>query len=338
MTPYERYKARLAGQPVDRVPNFDIMMTFAAHYIRRPLSDYYLDYQVLCEANLAVQEVFDLDIVQAISDPYRETADYGGDVYFPEDGLPVLRHRLLDEPEKLKDLQKPDVMGGGRMTDRVQAIRRFRRTVGERVPIMGWVEGALAEAADLRGVLHLMMDLYDRPEWVKELLEICTDVAIRFAVEQVEAGADIVGLGDALASQIGPDAYREFALPYEQRIFKAIKDAGGVGRLHICGNTTLLLEDMAQCGADIVDLDWMVNMADAARVLNNRVALCGNFDPVAIMLQGRPQQVTRATLDCVHQGGPRNFSGAGCEIPDHTPSENLLAQAAALEKTGTMRS
>ena len=335
MNPYERYKCRLGGEPVDRVPNFDIMMVHAAHYARRPLSAYYQDYRVLCEANVVVREVFDLDIVQAISDPYREAADFGAEIRFPRDGLPICERPLLADPDRLSDLRPPDPWGGRRMSDRLQAVRRFRRLVGGQVPIMGWVEGALAEAADLRGVLDLMTDLYDRPEWLGELLEMCTEVAIKFSLSQIECGADIIGLGDAIASQIGPEAYRRFALPYEQRVFEAIRQAGGVGRLHICGDTTLLLDDMANSGAEIIDLDWMVDLAHAASVVGDRAALCGNFDPVAVMLQGTPDQVTRATLKCLEQGGPRCFSGAGCEIPDGTPSENLLAQSAALGEAGT---
>ncbi len=334
MTSYERFRCRLRGQPVDRAPNFDIMMVFAAHYVRQPLSAYYQDYRVLCEANLVVQEVFDLDIVQAISDPYRETADFGATIRLPHDGLPICEEPLLTDPEALSDLRPPDPWSGGRMTDRVQAVRRFRRSVGGEVPIMGWVEGALAEAADLRGVLDLMTDLYDRPEWVHELLELCTRVSIGFAKAQVEAGADIVGLGDAIASQIGPAFYREFGLPYEKRIYEAIRQAGAVGRLHICGDTTLLLDDMGDSGADIIDLDWMVDMAHAARVIGDRAVLCGNFDPVAVMLQSRPDQVERATLECLRLGGSRCFSAAGCEIPDGTPTENLLAQATALQRAG----
>lgn len=337
MTPYERFQARLKGEPVDRVPNFDIMMTFAAHYVRQPLSAYYLDYRVLCEANLAVREVFDLDIVQAISDPYREAADFGARIHFPRDGLPVCEEVLLAEPDALSSLAPPDPWGGGRMTDRLQGVRLFRRRVGGYVPIMGWVEGALAEAADLRSVLCVMTDMYDRPEWLHELLSICNNVAISFAVAQVMAGADIVGVGDAIASQIGPDLYREFALPYEQKLFDAIRQAGGIGRLHICGDITPMLEEVAQSGAQIIDVDWMVDMAHAAAVIGDRAALCGNFDPVAVMLRGKPYQVEQATLDCVRRGGPRCISMAGCEIPDGTPTENLLAQAAALERTGSIR-
>lgn len=77
MNALERMRRRLRGEPVDRPPNFDIMMQFAAHFIGQPLSRYYLDYRVLCDANFAMVEQFGLDILQAISDPYREAYDWG---------------------------------------------------------------------------------------------------------------------------------------------------------------------------------------------------------------------------------------------------------------------
>ena len=89
MNSYQRFHCRLEGEPVDRALNFDIMMTFAAHFINQPLSKYYLDHNILCEANLAVQETFDLDIVQAISDPYREAHDFGLKVEFPDEIVTV---------------------------------------------------------------------------------------------------------------------------------------------------------------------------------------------------------------------------------------------------------
>lgn len=333
MNAVERLSRRLRGEAVDRPPNFDIMMQFAAHYIGQPLSRYYLDYRVLVEANLAVLNDFALDIVQAISDPYRETADFGAAIEFPEDGLPVSKTPLLAEPDDLRRLKPPDPATGRRMSDRLEAIRRFREEVGGEVPIMGWVEGALAEAADLRGVSNLMTDLYDRPEWVEELLEICTEVEIAFARAQVEAGADIIGLGDAVASQIAPRLYERYALPYEQRIFAAVHEAGALARLHICGNTTKILAHMARSGADIIDVDWMVDMQAAAQAFG-RIAVCGNFDPVAVMLQGTPEDVYNATIKCMQLGGPRAISAAGCEIPDGTPHENLRAQARALQDYG----
>lgn len=330
MNAYERMTNTLKGQPIDRPANFNIMMQFAAHHIGQPLSRYYLDYRVLCEANMAVLSDFSLDIVQAISDPYREAADFGLAVEFPEDGLPISLKPLITEPDDLQKLVAPDPATGKRMSDRLEAIRYFRQQVGGEVPIMGWVEGALAEAADLRGVNNLMMDVVDRPEWVSELLEICVEVEIAFAKAQIEAGADIIGLGDAVASQVSPRMYKRFALPYEKRIFDAVHEMGALARLHICGDTSRILAPMVETGADIIDIDWMVDMKTASEAFGE-VVVVGNADPVAIMLQGTPEQVYQKTRECMVAGGQYFISAAGCEIPDGTPHENLHAQTRALQ-------
>jgi len=330
MNSLERLQHRLRDEAVDRPPNLDIVMTFAAHHIGKPLSQFYLDHHVFVDSNLAVAEDFNLDIVQAISDPFREAADFGLDVEFPEDNLPINRKPLLVNPEDIKKLRAPNPTTGLRMSDRLEAIRLFHEKVGGELPIMGWVEGALAETADLRSVSETMQDLILRPLWLEELLEICVQVEIAFARAQVEAGADIIGLGDAVASQISPAMYRRFALPYEQRIFQAVHEMGALARLHICGNTTRIITDMVASGADIIDLDWMVDMKAAVEQFGDKVSFLGNVDPVAVMLQGTPQEVFDATTYCMTVGGPRAISGAGCEIPDGTPHENLHAQSRAL--------
>ena len=334
MNSYERVMARLRGEPVDRPPNFNLMMQFATDMIKQPFSAYYQDYRVLCAANFAVQEAFSLDVLQAISDPYREAADFGAQIEFPDDSMPLCKIPLLVESQDLGRLRIPDPTTGKRMGDRLEAVRQFREQAGGRIPVMGWVEGALAEAVDLRGMSNLLTDLYDRPAWVRDLLEMCAEVAIAFARAQVAAGADIIGLGDAVASQVSPRSYREFALPYEQRIFAAVHEMGVLTRLHICGNTTRILADMANSGADIIDVDWMVDMGQAAAIFGDRAAICGNQDPVEVMLNGTPETVRRVTLSCMSAGGAHSISGAGCEIPLGTPHANLLAQAAALAELG----
>lgn len=330
MNSFERFTQRLAGEAVDRPPNFAIFMTFAAHYVGQPLSRYYLDHRVLVQANLAVLNDFGTDIVQAISDPFRETADFGAEIAFPHDDLPISRAPLLADPDDLRKLRPPDPATGARMSDRLEAIRLLRERVGHDVPVMGWVEGALAEAADLRGLAEFMLDLALRPEWVEELLEMVIQVEIAFARAQVAAGADIIGLGDSVASLISPAMYRRYALPYEQRIFTAVHEAGALARLHICGDTNRIVPDMVASGADIVDLDHMVDLEKAANQFGAQVAFAGNFDPVTVMLQGTPEEVYRATQRCMVVGGPRSISAAGCEIPMNTPHANVHAMQRAL--------
>ncbi len=334
MTSTERLVARMRGQPVDRVPNMSLVMQFAADQIGQPLARYYQDYHVLCEANFKTVELYALDLVDAISDPFREAADYGATIVFPDDDLPMCAVSPLAQTADLKALPFPDpLVPGSRMRDRVDAVRLFHEQVGGTVPVQGWIEGALAEAADLRGVTALLYDIYDRPDWLIDVLEHCTEVAIAFALAQIEAGATIIGLGDAIASQVGPRAYRQFALPYEQRIFDAVRQAGAIPRLHICGDTRRIVRDMAQSGTHILDLDWQVDLAQARREVDEidpKICLCGNIDPVAVLYAGTPEQVKDATRHCHAVGGVNWLAQPGCEIPRRTPAENMHAFSATL--------
>jgi MtaA/CmuA family methyltransferase len=332
MNSTERIQRRLSGQPVDRPPNFNLFMTFAAHYCKMPLRRYYLDYHALAEANQAMVENFGMDLYQAISDPFREAYDLGAGVEFPEEGLPISRKALIQSAQDFSKLRVIAPEDGRRMSDRLEAIRRMKTMGGEDVPVMGWVEGALAEAGDLCGAGNLMLLLVENPSWLADLLELCCQVEIQFARAQIQAGARMIGLGDALASQISPKMYERSALPYEKRIFDEIHQAGGICRLHICGNTTHILSSMLKSGADIIDLDWMVDFGAACSRFGEQVSFCGNSNPVTDLLQGTPDKVYEVTNNCMTIGGARSFSAAGCEIPDGTPHENLRAQLRALEE------
>jgi len=329
LTPYERTMRRLAGQPVDRIPNQNILMAFAARYIGSTYDRLAQDYRVLVEGNLRACEAFHIDLVSAISDPWREASAFGAQIVFPYDSVPQCVAPLLQSYADWRRLRLWDPWEHERTRDRLLAIQLCRQKVGGQYPICGWVEGAAAEAADLRGVSAFLEDTVLEPEAAQELLEICTQAAMHFALAQVEAGADIIGIGDAVASLMSPATYRAFALPYEQRIIAAIHERGALVKLHICGNTSRHLADMAQTGADIIDVDWMVDWPTAVRAFRGRAAN-GNFDPVGVLLQGTPEDVRRATLNCIAGADERSFISAGCEVPVNTPHANLLAQYRAL--------
>jgi MtaA/CmuA family methyltransferase len=335
MTPYERTIKRLAGEPVDRPPNQNILMAFAARYIGSTYDRLAQDYRVLVEGNLRACEAFHIDLVSAISDPLREASAFGARVEFPYDRVPFCPEPLLQDYAQLSSLRLWDPWEHERTRDRLLAIQLYRQRVGGYYPICGWVEGAAAEAGDLRGVARFLEDTVLEPTAAHDLLNLCAEAAIRFGVAQVEAGADIVGVGDAIASLMSPRAYREFALPYEQRIIRAIHDAGARVKLHICGNTSRHLADMAQTGADIIDIDWMVDLSEAVRVFHGIACANGNFDPVKVLLQGTPEEVAQATRDCLAVGDEYLMVSAGCEVPVETPHANLFAQYEVLRSAGS---
>ena len=189
---------------------------------------------------------------------------------------------------------------------------------------MGWIEGPAAEAADLRGLSELMIDLIDDPGFCEDLMDLCVEVGIEFARAQIDAGADTVGIGDAVASQVSPAVYRQLILPREKALVKAIQSMGAWVRLHICGDITHLLPGIASLGVDLLDLDHMVDMAAVRGAIGSRVVLTGNIDPVKV-LQGNPRAIRSGIAEAYRSVGDPYMVGAGCEIPSGTPAANLRA-------------
>lgn len=325
MNSYERVFARLAGKPVDKIPNLCIVMAFAAKTAGYTYKQFATDYRVLVDSNIKTCEEYGIDMVSCISDPCREASGFGAEIVFPEDDSPFCKDELIKEYSDLKSLSAQNPLNCERMIDRIRAVELYKQQVGGVYPILGWVEGAFAEANDLRGINNIMMDIYEEPNFVKELLELTTEQAIAFAREQIKAGAEFIGVGDAAASLIGPDNYREFVLPYEKRLFDEIHKMGARVKLHICGNITPILSDIVQSGADIVDVDWMVDFKYAVQTLGDSISACGNFDPVEILLRGAPETVKGAVQACVDISKSNTLIAAGCEVPRDTPDENMRA-------------
>jgi len=327
MNGYQRVTAMLDGEPVDCLPQMPITMMFAADEIGVKYEEYATDYRKLVEAQIRTAEKYDFDYVSSISDPAREAADCGARVQFFDDQPPAIleNNALLADKTALGKLEVPDPLGGGRMHDRVEAAALFRERVGGQRLIEGWIEGPCAEAADLRGINRLMLDFYDDPAFVRDLFDFVVEMELQFAEAQVEAGVDLIGVGDAAASLVGPQIYEEFIWPSEKRMVEALREMGTRIRLHICGNIGRILEPIGRLGCDFVDVDYMVPVAAARQAMGPNQVLAGNIDPVAVLRNGIPESVTEAISECHRQAGDRYIVGAGCEVPRGTPPENVLA-------------
>lgn len=329
MTGRERVLAHLRGEPVDRLPLMPITMMFAAGLAGVRYGDYARDHRVLAETQVRVAETFGFDHVSAISDPARETADLGGAIEWFEDQPPAVVEScaLLADKGRLARLKPPDPLGGGRMTDRVRGVALLKERVGREKLVEGWIEGPCALAADLRGINTLMLDFADDPAFVCDLFEFCVAMELEFARAQLKAGADLMGVGDAAASLVGPRFYYEFVWPYEKKLVNGLHAMGGLVRLHICGRTRKLFEGMGRLGADIVDLDFLAPMDEARRVMGPDQVLLGNIEPIGVLRNGTPETVYAAVAECHRQAGPRFIVSAGCETVRDTPHENIRAMA-----------
>lgn len=324
---------RIQGKAVDRVPNMNIVMQFAARDVGLCYGQVVRNGRKLADGMLRCHEKYGIDCLWTISDSVREPQDLGADVVVPDNGVPYCRTPFIEGPEDFRKLKLMDPASGRAMNDRIETVRYLKETSRGEAPVIGWIEGALAASCNMMGVAPFMLLMMDEPEAAQELLSFCFEQELKFALAQVEAGADIVGVGDAAASLIGPAMYEEFAIDYEKKLIGEIHRAGALAKLHICGNINPILELASQTGADILDCDHMVDMARAAELMRGKGCVCGNFDPVSVALQGTVEDVRRASIHCAGLA-ENSIVAAGCEIPIDTAPANLLATHEALLTLG----
>jgi MtaA/CmuA family methyltransferase len=325
MNSYERYMGMVKGENVDFVPRIPILMHFAADYVGISYADFASDYKFMTDAKIKLAEHFEFDLVDIMSDPYREVAAFGGQIEYRFDTTPKCVKAPLESAKDLHQLCVPDMQTSDRLVNAIRAIETYREKVFNKYSITGWVEGPAAEAANLRGVENFLIDLIDDPHYSEELMDLCIETANQFALAQLAVGADTIGIGDAIASQVSIQIYENLIFPKEKELIDQIHRAGGLVRLHICGDINRLLPWIGQLGVDILDCDHMVNMKLARQSVGDRCVLAGNIDPVSGVLQSNPAKIHQFYRDLYKEVGNPFFINAGCEIPRGTPEENLFA-------------
>ena len=313
----------IIGKEVDRPPFHPIIMRWAAKYADVKYRNFCQDYHSKCYAMIKCAEDFEIDWVTVMSDPYAEASAYGILIEYPENDLPLDRSHFMSV-EDLLSLKVFDAKTHQRTASRLAEIREFRRITKDKYFVVGWVEGPVAEYADLRGVSEAAVDLLVDLENVAKVMDVITDAAINFITLQIEAGADCIGIGDAFCSQIGPDIYRELAFEREKRMVEHIHNLGALAKLHICGNTSAILPDMIATGADIIDVDHLVpSFAPFVSLLTPHQVFSGKVDPVSIIQDGKKEQIEKIVREGFHEAEKRCIISAGCEITPDTTIENM---------------
>ncbi|MCF8225108.1 MAG: uroporphyrinogen decarboxylase family protein [Bacteroidales bacterium] len=310
-----------------------ILMHFAARYHGITYGELASDHRKLVGANIHCMEDFETDMVGLISDPYRETAAFGAPIRFVPEGVPVCEKKIINNIEDAKDLKIPDIKKAERTLDRLKGAAFYQEKLKGTLPVIGWVEGPLAEACDLAGVTEVLMKLVIDPDFVRLLMDKCLQTGIEFACAQVDAGCDIIGIGDAICSQIDRSMYEGFVKERHRELIRAIHDKGAKVKMHICGDITHLLPAMKGLGIDILDIDWQVDPDTAYIEMGPGTIRCGNINPVTIQ-DVSSDILAEKTIQLLRNEKDRRFIlSGGCEISVLTPPENLKVLSETSKQT-----
>jgi MtaA/CmuA family methyltransferase len=337
MTSFERYEAVCDLREPDRTPVSPLIMTFAAKLAGISYGQYCMYGELMAQAQLECIRRFGYDSVNVTSDAVRETQTLGAPVFWQEDDVPAgAEEPYIKSRDDLKKLRLPDPLGDNRMHEQIKALKILQQELGDGEVVYGWVEAPFQESAMLRNINYLMTDVYDDPALVHELMRFSMDMELEFGLAQIEAGARYIGVGDAIATLISPKHFEKFNFPYVAEMIARLKKAGARVKYHACGNTRALLPLFSQLGADILNLDSLVNLAEVKEKLGDKVCIKGNLDPVRVLLNGTPESITAAVRECIEIGGQGGgfILSPGCEVPRDTPLENFEAFVQAAKTYG----
>ena len=220
---------------------------------------------------------------------------------------------------------------------KVEATRLAAEAVGDRCFLKTcFDQGPFSLATAVRGIETLMLDCADDPQFVFDLLEICTDAVIKFARACGRAGCHALTFGDSTAGLLSRPLFERYAFPFEKQVIEALADLEIPVFLHICGDTAHIIDLMATTGAAGLEVDYQHDIAYYKQRTGGRVCLQGNIEPSGVLFRGTSQQVREACRKAIEQGKPgsRFILSSGCEVPRDTPAANLRAMIQTAQEFG----
>ncbi len=213
-------------------------------------------------------------------------------------------------------------------------LHRIRKSVGEDIALSGTTTDPVSAVGWYLGLESFMYLIFDKPELLKKICDKFADICLETSVAMVNNGMDLIRLGAATACLLSPEMFLEFCAPYQRRICKAVRKAGGMTHLHMCGNVKNLLKPILSSEADILETITPPPLGDttiqeAKTTLGSQICLKGNLSPTGALRNGPPAEALKAAKNCLQAGMPGGgyiFSVADNLAPG-TPEENIDAIA-----------
>jgi uroporphyrinogen decarboxylase len=293
--------------------------------------------QFATEVTLQPLERYALDAAILFSDILTVPDAMGLGLSFATGEGPRFAHPLRDEAAVMA-LQVPDL---DKLRYVFDAVTSIRKALDGRVPLIGFsgspwtlacymVEGAGSD--DYRLVKSM---LYSRPDLMHRILDINAQAVAAYLNAQIDAGAQAVMVFDSWGGVLADGAFQAFSLAYTERVVRALKREAEGRRVPVIVFTKgggLWLDQIAAIGADVVGLDWTVNLGRARAAVGDQVALQGNLDPNVLFAP--PQAVAREAVAVLDSFGPPqrpdgrwdgHVFNLGHGISQYTPPEHVAA-------------
>ncbi len=298
--------------------------------------------QYATEVTLQPLERFPLDAAILFSDILTVPDAMGLGLSFGQGEGPRFARPVRDEAA-VAALQVPDLDTLRYVFDAVTSIRR---ALAGRVPLIGFsgspwtLASYMVEGSGSDDYRLIKTMLYARPDLLHRILAVNAAAVAAYLNAQIDAGAQAVMVFDSWGGVLADGAFQRFSLDYTRQVVQGLqreKDGRRVPVIVFTKGGGPWLDEIAACGADVVGVDWTVNLGAARARVGKRVALQGNLDPMVLFAP--PEVVAREAVAVLDSFGPPQRADGGWDghvfnlghgISQHTPPEHVAALVEAV--------
>jgi len=329
--PYLLRAAR--GEVLDRPPVW--MMRQAGRYMKayRDLRDKYPSFRerseipdVAIEVSLQPWKAFKPDGVILFSDIVTPLPGLGIDMDIAEGKGPIIHQpiRTQEQIDNLRTLEPEESLPFVR-----EILQALRQEVGNEAAVLGfvgapWTLAAYAVEGKGSKTYSVIKGMaFSEPAILHQLLGKLADAIAFYVRYQIDSGAQVVQMFDSWAGQLSPQDYETFALPYQERVVRQVKETHpDTPLILLVSGSAGVLERMPKSGVDIVSVDWTVDMAEARARLGWDVKVQGNMDPGVLF--GSQEFIRDRILDNIRKAGNKgHIFNLGHGVLPGTPEDNV---------------
>jgi [methyl-Co(III) methanol-specific corrinoid protein]:coenzyme M methyltransferase len=327
-------------EKVDRIPIFSGMGNITVHGLERygwKFPEIHTDADKMAKMAASTYQLFGFECAVVPFDMGVEAEVLGSKVNYYAHATDILYPTISAHPaEKVEDLNlqiPPDLASAGRIPLVTEAIRILKKEIGSQVAIGSWVLGPYTLAGQLLDLSQLAKAAFKKKDLVSKLLEQLAEVLIRIISIYRNAGADYITVREMGAGPdiLSPRIFESLIIPPLKRIFAEIESPKV---LHICGDTNMIVDQMALCGADALSVEKKNRVAETRKKLGPDALIFGDLNAYEVLVQGKPKDVERSVQEAIESGV--NAIWPGCDIWPTVPKENMEALMEAVRKYGPM--
>ena len=311
-------------EPVERVPWVPFVGVHGGYLIGADAEQYLKSSQNMIAGLTKAIELYKPDGIPVSFDLQLEAEILGCRLKWAKENPPAVVSHPLSEGFLLSSLKIP-TLTDGRIPIVLETTRKLRELNPE-IALYGLITGPFTLALHLLGT-EIFMKLFEDPEYVMEVMDFCTRVAISYSEMLIDAGCDVIAVVDPMTSQIDPISFGTYVTPYVSRIFDFVRKKEKLSSFFVCGHAQQNIEAMCDCRPDNVSIDENIPLDFVKEIaLSKKISFGGNLKLTVVLLMGDTDDAKEDALACLDLGGNKGFILApGCDLPMKTPIENIQA-------------